>query len=206
MCMCSWLQERQMIMKAGDWERTYGKHHYTLTLAWIVFLWHYILKMYHGKQILTTKAMQSVSLLPKSTDHTHSSHSLPLNMISLSHCVSDHVFQCDFQISLGSILNIVSLEINWGSRIFHWFHWQIAKKIWELQLTNRTVFHSIFFLPSSPLAFFSLKLAKPCLWKLLLSGLMRWNTTSSFQINLWYSFSSTSARYRVIEVNKNHVF
>lgn len=45
MGMCSWLQEGQMVMEAGDWEGTYGKYHYMLTLAWIVFLWHYILEV-----------------------------------------------------------------------------------------------------------------------------------------------------------------
>lgn len=72
----------------------------------------------------------SVTLVPESTDHTQSSFCLPLNMLSVSHSTSGHIFQCYFQCSLRSILNIISLKINCCSRKFHWW---ISKKIWRLQ-------------------------------------------------------------------------
>lgn len=78
---------------------------------------------------------------------------LPLNMLSVSHSISDHIFQYHFQCSLGSTSTIVSLKINCCSRIFHWFHWWIAKKIWKLQLMNRTGFNFISFSFLLPISF-----------------------------------------------------
>lgn len=83
--------------------------------------------LYHGKQVLTTNTVRSV---PESRDHTQSSCGVPLSMLSVSHSTSGHIFQCYFQWSWGSILNIISLKINCCPRIFHWW---IAKKVWRLQ-------------------------------------------------------------------------
>lgn len=162
------------------------------TLAWIVFLWCYILGVsVSWKTRFNHFTMWSVALVPESTDHTHSTHGLPLNMLNVT--ASHHIFQYHSQCSLGSMLNIVTLKINCCSRIFHWFNWWVSKKTWKLQLMNRTVFHliSFSFLLSPPLFFFLLEAGKAL--RIGICTLWSHALTSSF--HLWESFSSTSARY-----------